>query len=142
MRIVEYTFSDDKYSGTVLFSFSDSRSLAIKWPYLNQSFQTKRKVSSIIGQALPGTILLAVVAIIFALIIGVFGGVLAALKQGFLVGTEIILVMSVIGMSGPSFFIAIMIAWIGGLLWYETNSSSCMAIHIYPWFYSLQTDKK
>jgi len=76
-------------------------------------------VSSIISQALPGTLILAVVSIVFALIIGVFGGVIAALNKDKWID-KLILILSVIGMSGPSFFMAILVAWIGGLLWFNS----------------------
>ena len=55
----------------------------------------------------------------FALIIGVFGGVIAALNKDKWID-KLILILSVIGMSGPSFFMAILVAWIGGLLWFNS----------------------
>ncbi len=110
---------DQKYSYARLFPVSGENVVVLKAPYLNRSFQTKRSVSGIISQALPGTIILACVSIVFALILGVFGGVIAALnKDKWLDKT--ILILSVIGMSGPSFFMAILIAWIGGLLWFNS----------------------
>ncbi len=72
---------ESKYSYTKLFPVGGENALVIKAPYLNRSFQSKRSVSSIISQALPGTLILAVVSIVFALIIGVFGGVIAALNK-------------------------------------------------------------
>ena len=101
-----------------LFSLGNQKCLALKWPYLNKSFQSKRKVVDIISQALPGTIILAFVSIILALLIGIFGGVISAINRDSWVD-KVILIISVIGMSGPSFFIAILISWIGGLLWFE-----------------------
>ncbi len=109
---------DNKYDYTKIFSFGQENTLVVKAPYLNRSFQTKRSVSSIITQALPGTILLASVAILFALIIGIVGGVVAALRKDSWLD-KLILILSVIGMSVPSFFMAILVAWIGGLLWYD-----------------------
>ena len=110
---------DSKYSYTKLFPTGAENVVVLKAPYLNRSFQSKRNVSSIISQALPGTLILAIVAIVFALIIGVFGGVLAALNKDKWVD-KLILILSVIGMSGPSFFMAILVAWIGGLLWFNS----------------------
>lgn len=110
---------DSKYSYTKLFPTGGENVIVLKAPYLNRSFQSKRNVSSIISQALPGTLILAIVAIVFALIIGVFGGVLAALNKDKWVD-KLILILSVIGMSGPSFFMAILVAWIGGLLWFNS----------------------
>lgn len=110
---------ESKYSYTKLFPIGDENTLVIKAPYLNRSFQSKRSVSSIISQALPGTLILALVSIVFALIIGVFGGVIAALNKDKWID-KLILILSVIGMSGPSFFMAILISWIGGLLWFNS----------------------
>ena len=110
---------ESKYSYTKLFPVGGENALVIKAPYLNRSFQSKRSVSSIISQALPGTLILAVVSIVFALIIGVFGGVIAALNKDKWID-KLILILSVIGMSGPSFFMAILVAWIGGLLWFNS----------------------
>ena len=110
---------ESKYSYTKLFPVGGENALVIKAPYLNRSFQSKRSVSSIISQALPGTLILAVVSIVFALIRGVFGGVIAALNKDKWID-KLILILSVIGMSGPSFFMAILVAWIGGLLWFNS----------------------
>ncbi len=109
---------EDKYSYANLFSTGAESQLVLKWPYLSQSFQSNRKVADIISQALPGTIILACISIVIALIIGVLAGVISAVRKDSWLD-KLILILSVIGMSGPSFFIAIIVAWIGGLLWYE-----------------------
>src|SRR5579872_3462652 len=44
--------------------------LVFKWPYLRRSYQSKREVWDILMEALPGTILLAMAAMIFATIVG------------------------------------------------------------------------
>lgn len=110
-----------KYSAATLFSLTESRSLVIKWPYLNRSYRTDRNVSSIIAEALPGTAVLAIFAILLALIIGVTLGVLAAVKKGS-VFDNFSIFLSVFGMSAPSFFVAIIVAWIGGFLWFEQTT--------------------
>jgi len=109
---------NDKYVYTKLFSLGKEKQLVLKWPYLSQSFQSNRKVSDIISQALPGTIILACISIVIALIIGVLAGVVSAVNKDSWID-KLILILSVIGMSGPSFFIAILVAWVGGLLWYD-----------------------
>jgi len=74
-------FSKDKYSGKVLFALGGNK-LAIKLPYLRESFQkTGKKVSDIIGETLPNTAVLAVCSIFIALVIGVFLGIVSALKK-------------------------------------------------------------
>ena len=83
---------------------------AIKLPYLRHSYQTKKDVLSILSEALPGTILLATAAMLFATIIGIALGVLAAVKQNTWWDTSAVFT-SVLGISAPSFFIGILIAY-------------------------------
>lgn len=95
--------------------------IAVKAPYLRRSYQTKQKVSSVIAEAMPGTIVLAVTSIFLAIFFGVLIGVIASVwKGGFF--DHSLFVLAVIGMSGPSFFMAIIISWIGATLWYATTS--------------------
>src|SRR5690606_24711932 len=83
----------------------------LKPPYLRRSYQSQRKVNDIIVQALPNTLLLATVAMGFAIILGVFIGVATALrKDSWFDHTA--LIVSVLGMSLPSFFAAILMAWL------------------------------
>src|SRR6478672_4454052 len=49
--------------------------LGFKIPYLGRSYQTKKEVGSILMDALPGTIILALAAMLFACITGIFLGV-------------------------------------------------------------------
>ncbi len=85
----------------------------IKWPYLGKSFQTDRSVGQIISNAMPGTIVLAVTAIIFATFIGVLLGMVAARHQNSFIDRSIIFLASG-GMALPSFFAAILISWLLG----------------------------
>ena len=85
----------------------------IKLPYLRRSTQTKKDVSSILLEALPGTILLAVTALIIASIFGILLGVLAAYKRHTWVDTTAVM-SSIIGISAPSFFMGIVIAYVFG----------------------------
>jgi len=108
-------FDTNKYDGTKLIRFGN-KILAVKQPYLRRSYQSKKKVSEIIAEAMPGTVVLAVGAIFFALIFGILLGVLTAVHKGrFIDGFS--LFAAVLGMSAPSFFSAIIISWIGGYLW-------------------------
>lgn len=117
-----YIFLDpQKYEFIPVIQLSESRSLVLKKPYLRRSYQTKQKVSNVIAEALPGTIVLAVTAIALAIILGVSIGVVAAVrKNGFF--DRSLFVLAVLGMSGPSFFMAIIVSWIGATLWYNTTS--------------------
>lgn len=103
-------FDKDKYQGIKLISLG-SAGVYLKTPYLRRSYQTQRKVSDILTEAFPKTMLLAGVSILFALILGVAIGVLLAVKKN-VVLDRIALVFSVLGMSIPSFFAAILNAWI------------------------------
>jgi peptide/nickel transport system permease protein len=87
----------------------------LKFPYLRKSYQTKRSVSSIIAEAFPKTLLLATVSIIFAFVIGVTAGAFCAIYKDSLFD-RFATVVSVMGMSLPSFFAAILIAWIFAFL--------------------------
>lgn len=93
-----------------LVSAGDTRVL-LKKPYLRRSYQSKRKVSEIIAQAFPNTMLLAIVAMGFAAIAGIFTGIVSAVRKGSWID-RVALIISVFGMSLPSFFAAILMAWI------------------------------
>ena len=87
----------------------------IKIPYLRKSYQSKREVGSILMQALPGTIILAIAAMLIAIAIGIPLGVVAAIKQNTWMDTTAIF-SSIVGISAPSFFMGIVIAYIFGFL--------------------------
>lgn len=102
-----------------LFKVGSSSMLVLKKPYLRRSYQKKKKVTEIITESLPGTLILALTAMIFATIIGVILGIFSALKKdGFF--DKAFFLMAVLGMSGPSFFMALIISWIFATLWYDT----------------------
>lgn len=106
-----YWYLDDsKYNYVKLLTISNS-ALVLKQPYLRRSYQSKRLVSEIIADAFPKTALLAFVSMFFALVVGVFVGVLSSLnKDG--IFDKLSLLISAFGMSLPSFFAAILFAWI------------------------------
>lgn len=94
------------------------RKFGIKIPYLRRSYQTKKDVGEVLMEALPGTILLAVAAMLFATIIGILLGVLAAVKHDTWMDTSSVFA-SVIGISAPSFFMAIVIAYFFGIVLHD-----------------------
>jgi len=111
-----YTFlSEDKYNAYPLFSIGNT-AVVVKTPYLRQSFQKNGKnVSEVIKETLPNTAILAVVAITIALFLGIILGVFSALfKDTFF--DRFIAVVSTLGMSVPSFFSAILFAWLFGFV--------------------------
>jgi peptide/nickel transport system permease protein len=89
--------------------------IGIKIPYLGKSYQTKKSVSSVLMEALPGTLLLAIAAMLFATIIGILLGVIAAMKKGTWLDTSAVFA-SIAGISAPSFFMAIIIAFVFGVV--------------------------
>lgn len=106
-----YFFLDNnKYAPYSTLIKAGTTSVVLKAPYLRRSYQSKRKVSEIIATAFPQTALLAVVALTFALVVGVLLGVLSALYKDSWID-RLTLVLSTLGMSLPSFFAAILIAW-------------------------------
>lgn len=111
-----FTFLDyKKYNAKILFNYKDF-SVVIKTPYLRTSFvKSNLKVSSIIKSTFPNTFLLALLAIVFALFFGLVLGVISALNKNNIID-RIVLYLSVMGMALPSFFSAILIAWIFGYI--------------------------
>ena len=89
--------------------------LGIKVPYLGRSYQTRRPVWDVLMEALPGTMLLALAAIIIAVAIGIPLGVLAAVKKDTWMDTTAIFT-SILGISAPSFFMGIVIAYLFGFV--------------------------
>ena len=86
-----------------------------KMPELGRSYQSDRSVSSILAEAFPNTILLALVSITMAFVLGVLFGSVAAICKDTWIEKAILLITS-LGMSLPSFFAAILIAWIFAFL--------------------------
>lgn len=115
----DYSFlSDGKYTATNLFSTEETTTV-LKLPYLRESFQKNGKpVSSVIAETLPNTAILAVSAITIAMLLGVFLGIISVLfKDKFL--DKFIQLVSTLGMSVPSFFSAIIFAWLFGFVLHE-----------------------
>jgi peptide/nickel transport system permease protein len=115
----DYTFlSDEKYSATKLFTIGNTQTV-LKLPYLRESFQKNgKKVSSVIAETLPNTVILAVTAICIAMFIGIILGIVSVLfKDGWI--DKLIQLVSTFGMSVPSFFSAILFAWLFGFVLHE-----------------------
>ena len=97
------------------FFVGGNRKFGIKLPYLRRSYQSKRNVGVILMEALPGTLLLALAAMIIAVMAGIPLGVVAAVKQNTWLDTSSIFI-SIAGISAPSFFIGIIIAYVFGFV--------------------------
>jgi len=98
-----------------LVRLSADRTLVLKAPYLRRSYQSKKEVWSLLMEALPNTVVLAIAAMLLASVVGVLLGVLAAVKQNTWMDTGAVFA-SVTGISAPSFFSGIVIAYIFGFL--------------------------
>ncbi len=98
-----------------LIPVSRHKALVVKWPYLGRSYRTKKEVDTILAEALPGTIILAVTAMAFATFFGILLGIVAAIKKNTWLDTSAI-AASVAGISMPSFFAGLLIAFVFGYL--------------------------
>lgn len=124
----------DKYTWVPLFKAGKSKVVVLKVPYLRRSYISKRRVSDIILETLPETAVLAFVSIIIATIVGVFLGVVAAVKRNTFYD-KLSLVLSVLGMAAPSFFVGLIIAWLFGyvLSKYTGLSPTGSLYDVDPW---------
>lgn len=115
----DYTYLEKgKYSYQSLFSIGNTKAV-LKYPYLRESFQKNGKnVSEVISETLPNTAILAVFAIVIAIILGIFFGILSAIFKDTWFD-RVIAVISTLGMSIPSFFSAIIFAWLFGFVLHE-----------------------
>ena len=108
------SIAQKKYHFAKLINFK-KKALVLKWPYLRSSYQTKRDVTAILSETVPNTFILALTAMIFATIIGVFLGVLSAVyKDSWIDKTAN--AFAILGISAPSFFAGIIIAWLFGFV--------------------------
>ncbi|HOY40752.1 MAG TPA: ABC transporter permease [Chitinophagales bacterium] len=110
--------SKEKYHYTKLFNVSSEKALVVKPPYLRRSYQTKEDVLDILKRALPQTIILAFAAMFIASVIGIFLGVIAAVKQHSWFD-NLAMSLSVLGISVPSYFSAIVLGFVFGILLHQ-----------------------
>ncbi len=105
-----------RYGYVKLFAVSSQKVIALKWPYLRRSYQTSKDVMGLLMEVVPNTLILALTAMLFAIIIGVFLGVVSAVNQNTWID-KLAVAFSTLGISAPSFFAGIIIAWLFGFLW-------------------------
>jgi peptide/nickel transport system permease protein len=104
-----------RYHYVSLIDISNTKTIALKWPYLRRSYQTSKDVASLLLEVVPNTLVLATTAMLFAIVIGVFLGILSAVHKDTWVDRSA-LAFSTLGISAPSFFAGIIIAWIFGFV--------------------------
>ena len=90
-----------------------SHSILLKKPFLRKSFQSRQPTSGIIAHAFKGTFILALAAIILAAVLGIALGILASVKVNSWLDRSILFI-STMGISIPSFFAAVIMAWLFG----------------------------
>ena len=115
----DYTFlRPNKYNASELFTIGNTTTV-IKTPYLRESFTKQgKKVTEVIGETIPNTFVLAVSAIVIAIILGIIFGIISALYKDTWID-KTIQILSTFGMSVPSFFSAILFAWLFGFVLHE-----------------------
>ena len=106
-------FEKKEISGWMLFS--GEKKWVIKWPHLGRSYQTKQKVGGMLFDALIGTIILAFFSMLFAVVVGIPMGIMAAVKKGTAIDQGIQF-LGILGTSAPSFFVALLVAYLGGIV--------------------------
>ena len=105
--------SENKYNYINFLNFKKFN-LVFKTPYLRESYQKNGvSVIEIIKNTLPNTAILAISSIMIAIVLGMFLGIFSALNKNSWIDYFIQL-LSTLGMSIPSFFSAILFAWLFG----------------------------
>ncbi|QHS59517.1 ABC transporter permease [Chitinophaga agri] len=107
--------AEDNMHYLTLAHLQHGRLLVLKTPYLRRSYQGKKDVWEILTEALPGTLVLAAAAMLFATVAGIGLGILSAVKQNTWMDTGAVFA-SVVGISAPSFFMGIVVAYLFGFV--------------------------
>ncbi len=113
LALYEDTPENEACYGYVKLFPAGDRVLTLKSPYLRRSFQTNKRVDEIILENLPGTLVLALAAMLFATVFGIAFGMVAALRQNTFWDHSLVS-LSVLGVSAPSFVTAILISLLFG----------------------------
>lgn len=104
----------NKYQYLSLIPLGEN-TLVLKAPYLRRSYQTQKKVSDILWETIPNTAVLALTSMLFATLVGIGLGLLAALYKDTWVDRSA-MSFAILGVSMPSFFAGILIAWLFAFL--------------------------
>jgi peptide/nickel transport system permease protein len=100
----------------VIFRGTAQKAVVLKWPFLGVSYQSGLPVSTIITDALWGTVVLAFSSMCIAFIAGVFFGGISGLFYN-LWPDKLLLFLTTLGISIPSFFSSVIFAWLFGYVW-------------------------
>jgi len=110
-----HTRDEIAHKGLRGFFVGGDTKVGLKIPYLRRSYQTKKEVWDVLMEALPGTLILSLAAMLLATVVGISLGVLAAVKKDTWMDTSAIFT-SVLGISAPSFFMGIVISYLFGFV--------------------------
>ncbi|MFM1745850.1 MAG: hypothetical protein RLZZ630_1787 [Bacteroidota bacterium] len=108
----------DKYGAMKTLVSWGRYELVLKFPHLRRSYQSRELVSSILIEALPGTVVLAVSSLLIASVFGILLGVWSAVRFRRW-DDHLVMLLSVMGMSVPSFFAGILMAWLFGFVLHD-----------------------
>ncbi|MGC6470950.1 MAG: ABC transporter permease [Flavobacteriales bacterium] len=115
----DYTHLESKKYKFISLVSSEKYNIVAKLPHLRTSFkQSGKSVSHIIADTLPNTIVLALASISIAILLGIVLGILSAIYKDSWIDKSA-LFFGVLGMSIPSFFSAIIFAWLFGFVWHD-----------------------
>lgn len=97
----------------ISISHLSDKELILKLPYLRRSFINKRPVGVLLAEAFTGTLILALLSIGIASFLGIIAGMIAAAFRDQW-PDRLIIVLSTMGISVPSFFSAVIFSWLFG----------------------------
>ncbi len=116
--IAIHSSADIKKKSLKGFFWGGEYKFALKIPYLRKSYQTKKDTWDVLSEALPATLILALTAMLIACLFGILLGVLAAVKKDTFWDSSA-MIISIAGISAPSFFIAIIVAYFFGYVLHD-----------------------
>ncbi len=116
IAVHEHTAENQKKYGYIGLIYVSGYTFVLKVPYLGRSYQTNRRVGEIIWKDIEGTLVLALVSMFFATVIGMAIGIIAALKANTWIDYTLVTI-SVLGISIPSFVLAILVSVLFGFYW-------------------------
>lgn len=103
-------YNQEKYEYVRLCKIKKSV-VVLKKPYLRRSFQTNKRVDEIIFDHMEGTFWLSISSMLFATFLGIVFGIVSALKPNTSLDYSLS-VLSILGISVPSFVAAILMSWV------------------------------
>ena len=107
-----YFFDPDRYGPSLTRAIHGGKyMLVLKSPYLGRSFISRKEVGSMLLEAFPNTLVLALASILLGTLMGMLAGIGAAVFRDSVVDRGLLFI-SALGMSVPSFFAAIFMAWL------------------------------